>query len=181
MVKAVNSSGRALRTGVVMDPISGIKTYKDSTFAMLLEAQHRGHKLFYMEPGNLFVRDGQAYADMQELEVRDNTNDWFSLAASTTRCLSDLDILLMRRDPPFDMDYIYATYMLEMAEKNNTLVINSPQSLRDANEKFFITNFPQCCVPMMISGRSSFNRASALSNPWTEWAVNPCFGSVDRT
>jgi glutathione synthase len=155
MVKAVNSSGRALRTGVVMDPISGIKTYKDSTFAMLLEAQHRGHNLFYMEPGNLFVRDGQAYADMQELEVRDNTNDWFSLAASTTSCLSDLDILLMRRDPPFDMDYIYATYMLEMAEKNNTLVINSPQSLRDANEKFFITNFPQCCVPMMISGRSS--------------------------
>lgn len=143
-----------IKTGVVMDPISTIKTYKDSTFAMLLEAQRRGHVLYYMEPGDLFARDGRALARMQQLEVRDNTTDWFSLSPLGDMALDDLDIVLMRRDPPFDMDYIYTTYMLELAEKAGTLVINRPQSLRDANEKFFINNFPQCCVPMLISSVS---------------------------
>ena len=143
-----------LKTGVVMDPISTIKTYKDSTFAMLLEAQRRGHGLYYMEPGDLFASDGRAFARMQQLEVRDNTTDWFSLSSLGSMPLDELDVVLMRRDPPFDMDYIYTTYMLELAEKAGTLVINRPQSLRDANEKFFINNFPQCCVPMLISSVS---------------------------
>jgi len=151
-----NSMG--MKTGVVMDPIEGIKTYKDSTFAMLLEAQRRGHALYYMEPGDLFAKDGRVFADMQQLEVRDNTTDWFSLTPVGSRPLDELNVLLMRRDPPFDMDYIYTTYMLELAEKAGTLVINRPQSLRDANEKFFITNFPQCCVPMVISSSSSLIR-----------------------
>lgn len=147
-----------LKTGMVMDPIGDIKTYKDSSFAMLLEAQRRGHELYYMEPGDLFAEDGRVFARMQQLEVRDNTTDWFSLNPLGNKPLDELDIVLMRRDPPFDMDYIYATYMLELAEKAGTLVINRPQSLRDANEKFFITNFPQCCVPMVISGRSDLLR-----------------------
>lgn len=147
-----------LKTGVVMDPIGSIKTYKDSTFAMLLEAQQRGHELYYMEPGDLFARDGRVYAGMQQLEVRDNTTDWFSLTPVGTTALDELDIVLMRRDPPFDMNYIYTTYMLELVENTGTLVINRPQSLRDANEKFFINNFPQCCVPMMISSRSDLIR-----------------------
>jgi len=152
------NSAKFLKTGVVMDPIGEIKTYKDSTFAMLLEAQQRGHALYYMEPGNLFTKDGRVFAEMQQLEVRDNTTDWFSLAPSVITPLDELDIVLMRRDPPFDMGYIYTTYMLELVEKAGTIVINRPQSLRDANEKFFITNFPQCCVPMIISSSSSLIR-----------------------
>jgi len=147
-----------LKTGVVMDPIGDIKTYKDSTFAMLLEAQRRGHTVYYMEPGNLFAKDGRAFAGMQELEVRDNATDWFGLTPLDNRPLDELDIVLMRRDPPFDMDYIYATYTLELAENAGALIINRPQSLRDANEKFFINNFPQCCVPMIISSQSELIR-----------------------
>ena len=158
MSETDKTKSRVLKTGVVMDPIGDIKTYKDSTFAMLLEAQRRGHALYYMEPGDLFAKDGRAYARMQQLEVRDNTTDWFSLSPVGSRPLDELDIVLMRRDPPFDMNYIYTTYMLELAESAGTLVINRPQSLRDANEKFFITNFSQCCVPMMISSRSELIR-----------------------
>jgi len=158
MSETDKTKSRALKTGVVMDPIGDIKTYKDSTFAMLLEAQRRGHVLYYMEPGDLFARDGRVFASMQQLEVRDNTTDWFSLTPVGSKLLEQLDIILMRRDPPFDMNYIYTTYMLELAENAGTLVINRPQSLRDANEKFFITNFPQCCVPMMISSRSDLIR-----------------------
>jgi glutathione synthase len=158
MSETYETSSPTLQTGVVMDPISDIKSYKDSTFAMLLEAQRRGHVLYYMEPDNLFVKDGRVFAAMQQLEVRDNTIDWFSLSPVSNRPLDELDIVLMRRDPPFDMNYIYATYMLELAEKSGTLIINRPQSLRDANEKFFINNFPQCCVPMMISSQSEMLR-----------------------
>jgi glutathione synthase len=158
MSETDKTKSRVLKTGVVMDPIGDIKTYKDSTFAMLLEAQRRGHVLYYMEPGDLFARDGQVFASMQQLEVRDNTTDWFSLTPVGSKLLEELDIILMRRDPPFDMNYIYTTYMLELAENTGTLVINRPQSLRDANEKFFITNFPQCCVPMMISSQSDLIR-----------------------
>ena len=155
MSETGKSRPKALKTGVVMDPIGGIKTYKDSTFAMLLEAQRRGHALYYMEPENLFARDGRVFADMQQLEVRDNTSDWFSLTPLGNLPLDELDVVLMRRDPPFDMGYIYTTYMLELAEKAGVLIVNRPQSLRDANEKFFITHFPQCCVPMLISSSSS--------------------------
>jgi len=158
MLKTEKNAQVTFRTGIVMDPIGDIKTYKDSSFAMLLEAQRRGHTLFYMEPGDLFARDGTVFATMQQLEVRDNETDWFSLTPVGNKPLSELDLLLMRRDPPFDMDYIYATYMLELAESAGVLVINRPQSLRDANEKFFINNFPQCCVPMIISSRSDLIR-----------------------
>jgi glutathione synthase len=154
MSETDKSQHKTLKTGVVMDPISDIKTYKDSTFAMLLEAQRRGHELFYMEPENLFAKDGRAYAEMSRLEVRDNSTDWFTLGTAETSPLDELDIVLMRRDPPFDMNYIYTSYILELAESAGTLVINRPQSLRDANEKFFINRFPQCCVPMIISSRS---------------------------
>ena len=155
MSEITKSESGNLQTGVVMDPIEDIKSYKDSSFAMLLEAQRRGHEIFYMEPGDLFVKDGWVFASMQKLVVRDNTTDWFSLTPLGNHALDELDIILMRRDPPFDMNYIYATYMLELVENAGTLVINRPQSLRDANEKFFISRFPQCCVPMMISSESA--------------------------
>ena len=158
MSETGKTNSMVMKTGVVMDPIEGIKAYKDSTFAMLLEAQRRGHALYYMEPGDLFAKDGRVFAGMQQLEVRDNTTDWFSLTPLGSMPLDELNVVLMRRDPPFDMDYIYTTYMLELAEKAGTLIINRPQSLRDANEKFFINSFPQCCVPMIISSSSSLIR-----------------------
>jgi glutathione synthase len=154
MTDALNTSGSSLKTGVVMDPISGIATYKDSTFAMLLEAQHRGHEIWYMEPADLTIRGGVALGHMKRLSVRDNTDDWFTLDASENRELATLNILLMRKDPPFDMDYVYTTYVLDLAENAGVTVVNRPQALRDANEKCFITQFPQCCVPALIT-RSS--------------------------
>jgi len=153
-----------IKTGVVMDPIVGIKPYKDSTFAMLLEAQRRGHLLHYMEPRDLHVKDGRVFARMQKIEVRDNYDDWFSLTQLGDLPLDDLDMVLMRQDPPFDMNYVYVTYMLELAERAGTLIINKPQSLRDANEKFFITHFPQCCVPMLISSQTARLREFVLQN-----------------
>ena len=154
MTDALNTNGNRLKTGVVMDPISGITTYKDSTFAMLLEAQRRGHEIWYMEPSDLTIRGGVALGHMKMLSVRDNNNDWFTLSASENRELATLDILLMRKDPPFDMDYVYTTYVLDLAENAGVTVVNRPQALRDANEKCFITQFPQCCVPALIT-RSS--------------------------
>jgi len=138
-----------------MDPIAGINIKKDSTFAMLLEAQRRGHRLWYMEPADLFVTGGQAMARMRELRVRDQASDWFELGEARDDALGGLDVLLMRRDPPFDMDYVYLTYALELAERAGTLVVNRPQALRDANEKFFITQFPQCCTPFAITRSSA--------------------------
>jgi len=143
------------RTGVVMDPIAGISTYKDSTFAMLLEAQRRGNELWYMEPADLTVRGGEALGRMRPLQVRDNREDWFTLGEADNRPLASLDILLMRKDPPFDMDYVYSTYILDLAEHGGVTVVNRPQALRDANEKCFITHFPQCCVPMLITRSSA--------------------------
>jgi glutathione synthase len=134
-----------------MDPIAGIKQYKDSTFAMLLEAQRRGHEIWYMEPAHLTVSDGVALGHMRPLRVRDNRESWFELGESQNRELAMLDFLLMRKDPPFDMDYVYSTYMLDLAEQAGVTVVNRPQALRDANEKCFTTHFPQCCVPALIT------------------------------
>jgi glutathione synthase len=142
-----------------MDPIAGIKTYKDSTFAMLLEAQARGHELWYMEARDLKVSDGVPLGRMQHLTVRDDRNDWFTLGEPSERELGSLDFLLMRKDPPFDMDYVYTTYVLDLAERDGVTVMNRPQALRDANEKCFITQFPQCCVPSLITRRAAEIRA----------------------
>jgi len=154
MTDVKNTRGTNFITGVVMDPISGIASYKDSTFAMLLEAQSRGHEIWYMEPSDLTVGDGLAFGHMSPLSVRDDRNDWFTLGTRENRELATLDLILMRKDPPFDMDYVYTTYILDLAEKAGVKVMNRPQALRDANEKCFITHFPQCCVPALIT-RSS--------------------------
>jgi glutathione synthase len=137
--------------GIVMDPIGSIKIHKDSSFAMLLAAQARGWRLCYMELGDLFLRDGQAFARMRELSVRDDASGWFSFSGEETRPLAELDILLMRKDPPFNMEYIYATYLLELAEAAGVLVVNEPRSLRDANEKLFTAWFPQCCPATLVT------------------------------
>lgn len=132
-----------INLGVVMDPIESIKPAKDSTLAMLLEAQRRGWALHYMEQGNLYVNHSQCRARMKRIEVRDNHSDWFSFHEEHDTALEELDVVLMRKDPPFDIEYIYTTYLLELAEQQGTLVVNKPQTLRDANEKLFTTQFPE--------------------------------------
>lgn len=140
-----------IQLGVIMDPIGSIKYHKDSTLAMLLAASRRGWNLFYIEQGDLYLEQGEACASMRPLQVFEDEHRWYELGESTSRPLSELNVLLMRKDPPFDMEYIYTTYILEQAEREGTLVVNRPQSLRDANEKVFTARFPQCTPPTLIS------------------------------
>ena len=137
--------------GVVMDPIRDIKYPKDSTLAMLLAAQARGFELYYMEQRDLSLRDGQPLGRMRPLSVRADPNGWFSLGEPRVRALGELACLLMRKDPPFDTEYIYTTYILERAEAAGLLVVNRPQGLRDMNEKVYTTAFPQCCAPTLVT------------------------------
>ncbi len=140
-----------MKLGVIMDPVEGINVKKDSTLAMLLAAQKRGWDIQYMELEDVYVEDGNAMCRRRSLEVRDDLESWFSLGDSTISTLGELDVVLMRKDPPFDMEYIYVTYILELAQQQGALVVNNPASLRDANEKMFITHFPQCIVPTLVS------------------------------
>ncbi|HED40563.1 MAG TPA: glutathione synthase [Chromatiales bacterium] len=146
-------SKNSLKLGVVMDPISAINPGKDSTMAMLLEAQQRGWQLHYMEQGDLFLDNSRALSTMRPLNVNSRPDSWFELGDATTQPLSELDVILMRKDPPFDIDYIYTTYLLEQAEAAGTLVVNKPQSLRDANEKLYTAWFPHCCAPSMVTSQ----------------------------
>ncbi len=134
-----------------MDPIGSVNIRKDSTFAMLLEAQRRGWKIRYMEQRDLFLRDAEPYGRSRMLTVTDNPNKWFEFGDVATIPLAELDVILMRKDPPFDTEYIYTTYLLEHAEARGTLVVNRPQSLRDANEKLFTAWFPQCIPPTLVT------------------------------
>jgi len=140
-----------MKLGIVMDPIDGITIKKDSSFAMLLAAQKRGWDISYMEQKDLFTIDDIPMANMRSLQVEENPKQWFTLSDSHIEELASLDILLMRKDPPFDLEYIYTTYILEHAERLGTLVVNSPAALRNVNEKFFITHFPECIAPTQVS------------------------------
>jgi len=140
--------------GVIMDPIGSIKYHKDSTLAMLLAAQRKGWTLRYMEMSDLYMEQGEARASVHALKVYDDPQRWCELGEAQEQPLGDLDVILMRKDPPFDMEYIYATYMLEQAEQQGTLVVNRAASLRDANEKVFTSHFPQCTPPTLISRRA---------------------------
>jgi len=137
--------------GVVMDPISDIKFAKDSTLALLLAAQDKGFLLIYLEMSDLFLDSGTAMGSGRQLKVFNDNRRWFELGEPEELRLGDLDVIFMRKDPPFDDQYIYATYVLENAENDGCLVVNKPQSLRDCNEKVFATQFPQCCPPGLIS------------------------------
>ncbi len=140
-----------MKLGILMDPISGINIKKDSSFAMLLAAQKRGWELVYMEMQDIYINDDTPMAKMQSLKVDENPDNWFTLSKSRTEELANLDILLMRKDPPFDLEYIYSTYILEHAERLGTLVVNNPAALRNANEKFFISHFANCIAPTQVS------------------------------
>ncbi len=150
-----------VRLGIVMDPIDRISFKKDSSLAMLLSAQSRGWSLFYMEQQDLYQLAGQARARMRSLQVFDNPQHWFELGDEIDEPLSDLTVILMRKDPPFDNEFVYSTYLLEQAEAAGSLVVNSPQSLRDCNEKLFATLFPQCTPATLVSRRPDILREFA--------------------
>ena len=134
-----------------MDPIDSINPKKDSTLAMLLAAQKRAWAISYMELGDLMLRDGKAYGWTRELTVHDSFEDWYRFGARQLRPLAKLDVILMRKDPPVDTEYLYATQILDLAEAEGVLVANKPQSLRDANEKLSTAWFPQCTPPTLVT------------------------------
>ncbi len=141
----------AIKLGVVMDPIGSINFHKDSTLAMLLAASKRGWELYYMEQGDLFLHDGRCLAKLARLDVRVNETDWFSLSDKHTSPLDELDVILMRKDPPVDMEFLYTTFLLERAEAHGALVVNKPAAIRNANEKLYTAWFAQCCAPSRVS------------------------------
>ncbi len=139
-----------VHVGVIMDPVDSIKIHKDSTYAMLVEAQQRGWIIEYFEQQDLCLRDGKALGRSRRLVLDPGADPWFELQERGDRELAELDVILMRKDPPFDMEYVYCTYILERAEADGVLIVNRPSSLRDANEKLFTAWFPQCCAATMV-------------------------------
>jgi len=146
-------SANSLRIGVVMDPIESITPKKDSSLAMLLEAERRGAEIHYLQQADLKLLAGEAFGSSQLLNVRDDLSDWFALGSEQEIRLGELDVILMRKDPPFDMEYIYSTYILERAEDAGALIVNRPQSLRDMNEKAYTAWFAEC-APLTLVTRS---------------------------
>ena len=153
----------------VMDPIDELNLKKDSTLAMIRAAQHRGWDIRYLEQRDLFYRDERPWGFLRTLSLSDRFvqdldpavagNDWYRLGAEVAVPLDECDVIFMRKDPPFDMEYIYSTYLLERAESAGVLVVNRPGSLRDCNEKFFATAFPECGPPLVVSRREDVIRA----------------------
>ena len=153
-----------MKLGVVMDPIETINFKKDSTLAMMIEAQRKGHEIIYITPDSLFIDSGISYASSNKMEVRNDPSDWFTKEEETIIELSELDSILMRQDPPFNSGYIYNTYVLEMAARQGVNIFNNPRSLRDCNEKVYATEFPQCCTKHLVSSRKDFLTDFVLEN-----------------
>lgn len=141
----------AIKLGVIMDPIQSIHFHKDSTLAMLLAARARGWTLYYMEQGDLLLRDGRCLADMAPLDVMNDEQSWYRCGQKELLPLDELDVVLMRKDPPFDMEFLYTLYLLEHVQAAGTTVVNAPAALRDMNEKLFATWFTDCCPPTLVS------------------------------
>ena len=150
-----------IRLGIVMDPIASIAFKKDSSLAMLEAAQARGWSLFYMEQQDLYLINGQARTRTRTLQVFHDPQHWFELGEQQDLPLDSLDVILMRKDPPFDSEFLYCTQILEQAERQGVLVVNRPQSLRDCNEKLFATRFAHCTPPTLVSRRADILREFA--------------------
>lgn len=140
-----------IKLGIVMDPIQSINIKKDSSFAMLEQAQARGYQLYYMEMNDLFLEKGVAKARVRQVKVRYDYQNWFEFLSDETLELAELDVILMRKDPPFDTEFIYATYILERAEEQGCLIVNKPQSLRDCNEKLYTAWFAELTPETLVT------------------------------
>ena len=163
-----------INIGIVMDPVESIKPAKDTSLAMLLEAQHRGWHIHYMQQQDLYIRDGKAWPSSCRLTVYDDLENWFELGDCEEISLNELQVILMRKDPPFDMEYIYTTYALELAEQAGTLIVNQPGSLREVNEKFFTSRFPECSPETLIS--RDMNRLRNFAHELDDIIVKPLDG-----
>jgi glutathione synthase len=141
----------SVKIAVVMDPITSINPPKDTTFAIMLEAQRRGWEIYILEQQDLWLLDGVVYSRTDRVTLYDDSEHWFDITDELITELSQFDIILMRKDPPFNTEYIYTTYLLELAEAKGAKVFNKPQSLRDANEKLFTAWFPQCTPPTLVT------------------------------
>ena len=148
-----------VKIGIVMDPIEDISFKKDSSLAMLWAAQRKGWEIWYMEQKDLYLRDGKVLAKMAPMTVDMNPEKWFERGEYQVEEVCTLDVVLMRKDPPFDNEFIYSTHLLELAaSQGNTLMVNRPQALRDYNEKIFATHFPECCPPVLVTRRDDLLR-----------------------
>ena len=163
-----------MKLGILMDPIRNINVQKDSSFAMLLASQSLGWDNYYMEAGDLFIRDGESWGRMSKLAVKDDPSDWFSQDEKKTLPLTDLDIILMRKDPPVDMQYIYITQILELAQAAGVYVVNNPAALRDFNEKLFINLFPGFIAPTLVS--SSPGQLREFVETYEDIILKPLYG-----
>ncbi|KKA44249.1 MULTISPECIES: glutathione synthase [Salinivibrio] len=143
-----------MKIGVVMDPIEAISVKKDSTFAMMLAAQKRGWEVHYILMEDMSMQQGEPYARTHSVTVMDNPDHWYQIDQTQTLALREFDAILMRKDPPFDTEYIYATYMLERAEEAGVLIVNKPQSLRDCNEKLYTAWFPEHTPTTLVTRRA---------------------------
>ena len=148
-----------IKLGIVMDPITSINIKKDTSFAMLEAAQKRGYDIFYMEMGDLYLQNGKPMARMRRLQVQYDFNHWFEFKDEVLQSLAELDVILMRKDPPFDGEFLYATQMFELAEQAGTLVVNKAQSLRDFNEKLFTSWFPELIPETLVTRNAQLIRA----------------------
>jgi len=147
-----------MKLGIVMDPIESINYKKDSSLDIMIEACQRKYDLSYILPTSLHINERGAFAEIFPISAHRNPDKWFDLGDPEIRKLSELDVIIMRQDPPFDSDYIYNTYVLEAAEKLGVMVVNKPRSLRDCNEKVFATEFPQCCTPFLVASNKDLLR-----------------------
>ena len=147
-----------MRVLVIMDPIERINLKKDSTIAMLWAASRRGHQLGYALQSDLLINNGKAFGLIAPLQVFENTPDYYQLGAQTLESLAAYDVILMRKDPPFDLNFVYSTYILEQAAREGAWVVNNPQSLRDCNEKLFATQFPELMVPTRVTSNAALIR-----------------------
>ena len=147
-----------MRVLVVMDPIETVNLKKDSTMAMLWAASRRGHTLGYALQQDLYIDQGKAFGLIAPLKVFEDYNHYYELGEKRKESLADYDVILMRKDPPFDMNFVYTTYILEQAEREGAWIINKPQSLRDCNEKLFATQFPELQVPTLVTSQQSLIR-----------------------
>jgi glutathione synthase len=163
-----------IRLGVVMDPIESIHVYKDSTLAMLLAAQARGWELHYMEQDDLFLRDGRCHADMSRLTVNNDRQNWFERTEPQCLPLASLDVVLMRKDPPVDLEYLYTTFLLERAETEGVVVVNRPGALRNVGEKLYTAWFSSCCPPTLVSRR--IRHLNAFLDEFGDIVVKPLNG-----
>lgn len=164
-----------MKLAVLMDPLHRLKPYKDTSVAMISSAKALGWSCVYFTQEELFCSEGTAYARVHDITIGDVYSEhWAETKDLGEMPLSDFDIILMRKDPPFDMEYIYSTYALELAERDGVLVANKPQSLRDANEKFFTLNFPQCCPTTLVS--RDINRLKAFWNKYQNVIFKPLEG-----